>query len=60
MSILLVTESTPWMSILLVVERRYTLDVHTTGGRKGYTLDVHTAGFENGYTLHVHIASGGK
>jgi hypothetical protein len=42
----------------LVLERGYTLHVHTASGEKGYTLHVQTEGSGKGYTLHVHTAGG--
>jgi hypothetical protein len=63
----------PCMFTLLLMEKGYTLHVHTAGGGKGDTLQVHIAWQWKethpahpyywqwkGYTLHVHSAEVGK
>jgi hypothetical protein len=48
------------MFTLLLVEKGYTLHVHTAGGGKGYTLQVHIACSGKKDTLHIYTAGSGK
>jgi hypothetical protein len=45
----------PGPQIFRHLKKRYTLHVHTAGGRKGHTLHAHTAGNGKGHTLYTFI-----